>query len=171
MSFEAFERKIVAPSLKQIAHHWKEARGSHVLPGWNDIRPSAIAAYLPIIWSYKYDRRSDSFTGRLAGDTIEAVFGKSFRGTAMRDLFTPDGFSFYFARHRRVVLESCFFHGLGSVFLPLSRVGIGGRIVMPLSDSGTESDGILGATLYNPSAVQPGGKADRIEIEEWFTLG
>ncbi len=171
MSFEAFERKIIAPSLKQIARHWNEARGSRVLPGWNHIRPSAIAAQLPIIWSYKYDRRNDSLTGRLAGDVIEAVFGKSFRGTAMNDLFTPDGFSFFFARHKRVVVEPCFFHGVGGVFYRLSRVGTGERIILPLSDNGADGDGILGATLYNPSAAQSAGKADRCEVEEWFALG
>lgn len=171
MSFQTFERMIVAPSLKQIALHWNEARGRRLLPGWQDIRPSAIAANLSCIWSYKYDRRSDSFTGRLAGDTIEAVFGKSFRGTAMKYLFDLDGFAFFFARHKRVVTEPCFFHGMGSVFSRLHRVGVGERIILPLSDSGMEGDGILGATLYNASTVSPGSQADRCETEEWSSFG
>lgn len=171
MSFQAFERTILAPSLKQIARHWNEVRGCRLLPGWKDIQPSAIAANLTFIWSYKYDRRSDSFTGRLAGDTVEAVFGKSFRGTPMKDLFEPDGFAFFFARHKRVVTEPCFFHGMGSVFSRLNRIGVGERIILPLSDSGTEGDSIFGATLYNASTVSPGSPADRCETEEWFALG
>jgi hypothetical protein len=73
--------------LRNVALHWQAARGAKRMPGWRDIDPAAIARYLPIIWSWKYDHRTDSFTGRLSGQDINAVFGKSIRGVPMKDFF------------------------------------------------------------------------------------
>src|SRR5271157_976920 len=86
MSFRAFDLAIMSPALRHIAEHWNDARGSRAMPSWDDIRPSQITAELPIIWSYKYDRTAEVFTGRLAGNRIEEVFGKSFRGSPMAEL-------------------------------------------------------------------------------------
>lgn len=171
MSFADFEQAIEDPALRVIAKHWNSVRGDRRLPGWGDIRPSAIAVHLPIIWSYRYDRQSDRFVGRLAGDAIEAVFSHSFRGVPMEDLFPPGALAHYFARHRRVVIEPCFFHGYGSVFDHLERVGAGERIILPLSDSGGEADGILGATHYDPASPAARDSFPAGEVEEWFSLG
>lgn len=170
MSFAAFEQVIEAPALRTIARHWNAVRGDHRLPGWGDIRPSAIAVHLPLIWSYRYDRQTDRFVGRLAGDSIEAVFSHSFRGAQMEELFPPAALAHYAARHRRVVMEPCFFHGHGQVFDHLGRLGLGERIILPLSDNGVDGDGILGATLYDHTAPVPRDARSSGEIEEWFPL-
>ena len=170
MSFEAFARAIVAPGLKQVARHWNAARGTHAMPRWCGLRPSAMAAQLSIIWSYRYDRQSDRFIGRVAGDAIEVVFGKRFRDTPMEALFPVDVLPYYFARHRRVVTEPCFFSGWDGVFDHLSRVGTGERIIMPLSDCGHEGDGILGATVYGTSEPRTHKVSTRPESEEWFAF-
>lgn len=139
------------------------------MAAWADIQPSALVAQLPLIWAWKYDARENSFTGRLAGDAIEAVFGKTFRGTPMRELFGPEGYERIFARHLRVVTGPWLFHGLGVVFRHLERFGTGERIIMPLSESGTCADGLWGATLYDTAeAVLPDDMAQAREIEEWF---
>lgn len=141
------------------------------MPGWIDIRPSAIAAQLPLLWAWKYDAATDAFTGRLAGDAIEAIFGRSFRGAAMTDLFAPDEYMRMFARHRRVVMGPHLFHGSGVVFRHLDRFGTGERIIMPLSDTGAGCDGIFGATVYDTAeGVLPDDLAEAREVEEWFEL-
>lgn len=171
MTFEVFERAISAEPLKQVARHWNSVRGARRLPAWTDIRPSAIAAQLPILWSWKYDPASDSFTGRLAGDAIEAIFGKSLRGAAMADLFGPTGYQAIFARHRRVVTGPWFFHGEGLVFRHLDRYGTGERIILPLSDSQGVADGIVGATVYETTVgTMPPDLAAAQETEQWFAL-
>jgi hypothetical protein len=171
MSFEQFAQAIVSGALGEIAQHWNAARGSRAMPGWNDIRPAKISRHLSILWSWRYDRPTDSFTGRLAGDAIEAIFGKSFRGTAMTDLFDPSEYPAIFARHRRVVTEPCFFRGHGVVFRHLSRYGRGERIIMPLADNGADGDGILGATVYQSiMGTIADDRAAGAEQEEWFGL-
>jgi len=118
------------------------------MPGWKDIDPTAIGPYLKIIWSWKYDRDSDSFTGRLAGDDIIRVFGENPRGMRMQDFFAGKQFDMIFERHRRVVVEPAFARGFGQVFVHAQRYGQGERIIMPLASDGLHGDGILGATLY-----------------------
>jgi len=80
MDFAAFCDSISSPSLKAVANHWYQARGARRMPRWTDLQPRAMAAQLPIIWSYKYDHTSGIFTGRLAGDRIARLFKKDFRG-------------------------------------------------------------------------------------------
>jgi len=165
MTFQAFEQSVAAEPLKRVVRHWNEVRHDRAVPEWNAIRPSALAAQLSIIWSWKYDPVSDQFTGRLAGDAIEAIFGRSLRGAAMTDVFRPSEYGRLFARHKRVATEPALFRGTGLVFHHIERYGTGERVILPMSD------GIFGATVYEASAGPlPPGVAAAGEQEEWFAL-
>jgi hypothetical protein len=168
MSFRDFEQTIASSELRHVARHWNDRRGSRKLPGWSDIQPSLIAAQLPIIWSYKYDRVSDSFIGRLAGDKIERMFGKSFRGSPMNEIYPKEDFPILFARSKRVVCEPALFRGEGMVFKHIDRLGRGERIILPLADDGVAGDGLLGVTQYQLVDGVP--SADDSERESWFPL-
>lgn len=160
-----FESAVSAEPLKRVARHWRDVRGSRAVPDWSDIRPSALGPQLSIIWSWRYSAATETFTGRLAGDSIEAIFGKSFRGAPMTEIFPPSEYGGILARHKRVATEPALFRGTGLVFRHINRYGTGERIILPLSD------GIVGATIYE---VVPGELPAHIaaagEHEEWFTL-
>ncbi len=168
MSFTDLFRAIESEPLKAIAQHWNEARGAKLLPAWHDIQPSHIAGQLKLIWVYKYDRATELFTGRLAGNVIEAVFGKSFRGTPMQELYPASDYDWLHGRAKRVVSEPALFRGDGKVFRHFERIGRGERIILPLADDGRQGDGILGATVYelNTGAAPPPAR----ENESWFGL-
>lgn len=168
MSFQNFLQAIASPDLKRVAEHWDQARGSRAMPGWNDIRPTQIARQLPSIWVYRYDRATDLFTGRLAGDLIEHVFGKSFRGTPMTELYPKVDYPRLFARARRVVCEPALFRGEGMVFKHVEHFGEGERIIMPLADDGVAGDGAFGATVYQSQRGVPA--EDAAEKEFWYAL-
>ena len=170
MSFEAFELAIVSPALKTVARHWNETRGARVLPGWSDIRPGAIAPQLSIVWSYRYERETDSFIGRLAGERIEAIFGKSMRGLPMKQAYPEDEFPELFARSKRVLQEPSLMRGHGVVFRHLHRYGTGERIIMPLGEDGVTGDGIFGATEYNVAAEATRRIHSAGETIEWYAL-
>ena len=157
MSFQEFFAAIKSPDLCHIARHWDAARGSKRMPGWQDIDPSAIAPFLPIVWSWKYDSVTDTFTGRLDGDAITEAFGESLRGKPMKEFFRGRQYDMMFARHKRVVTTPAFAHGSGPVFIHTGRYGLGERIIMPLARDGSRSDGIFGATIY---AANPAGPPD-----------
>ncbi len=168
MSFPVFEQAVVSPALKQVALYWNEVRGSRAMPSWSDIRPSKITAELPIIWSYKYDRTADAFTGRLAGDQIEKVFHKTFRGSPMSELYREDEFPHMFARFKRAVCEPALYRSEGMVFRFADHYGHGERIMLPLADDGVAGDGIFGATKYNSIGGMPGQGLP--ECESWFPV-
>ena len=168
MSFQTFEQAISSPALKQVANHWNEVRGSNLLPAWNAIHPAAIAHQLPLVWSYNYDRASDTFTGRLSGDQIDRIFGRNVKGVPMTELYPANEFRRFFERLKRVVCEPAFFRGEGMVFTHLDRYGHGERIVLPMTTDGATGDGIFGATEYEWSFGEP--DAHHAEVETWFSL-
>jgi hypothetical protein len=171
MSFADFARAIASPALKGVAAHWNDVRGPRAMPGWNDIKPHAIAAQLPIVWAYRYDPTTDSFTGRLAGEHITAIFGKSIRGLPMTKAYPESEYPALFARTKRVVIEPCFMRGRGIVFRHLGRFGTGERIVLPLAEDGVHGDGVIGATEYNVTS-EPGREILAAgEVLEWFKVG
>ncbi|MDB5407695.1 MAG: hypothetical protein JWL84_2607 [Rhodospirillales bacterium] len=172
--FEEFLWCVEAPALRAVALHWQAARASRRMPSWRDIDATAIAAYLPIVWSWKYDRAADAMTGRLAGEEINALFGKSLRGVVMEEFFRGHDYEMVFARHRRVVVEPALMHGSGVVFIHVGRRGLGERIIMPLADDGETGDSIIGATIYQWVSSDRGRPASpnepRREAEEFFPL-
>jgi hypothetical protein len=168
MSYDDFLQTIASPDLTRIARHWNDARGGRVMPGWHDIHPAQIASQLPKIWVYRYDREADLFTGRLAGYHIEQFFGKSFRGTPMKKLYSEEDYPRLFARVKRVACEPALFRSEGMVFKHIDRYGQGERIIMPLGDDGALGDGIFGATAYEAHRGTPAEDAQ--ENESWFAL-
>lgn len=174
MSFRDFVAAIKSPDLRAVAFHWQAARGGKRMPGWKDIDPVAIAPYLRIVWSWKYDSVSDTFTGRLAGDAIIEAFGESLRGKAMQEFFHGRQYEHMFARHKRVIAEPAFAHGTGPVFIHAGRHGQGERIIMPLAADGVHVDGIFGATIYAPQPMTPPSDAARqnlvVEAVDFFPV-
>lgn len=169
MSFDAFLGRIGSTALRDIAAHWRAVRGTRRMPAWKDIDAVALAPHLSKIWAWKYDAASDSFTGRLAGEGITAIFGKSLRGVPMREFFAAPTYDLIFERHKRVVAGPCFMHGRGPVFLHVGRCGMGERIILPLSEDGARADGIIGGTVYQltsreASAEHPGMIASAEEV-------
>ena len=150
VSFQAFYAAIESEDLRVLARHWEAVRGRRRMPAWRNIDPVEIGRSLRYIWSWKYDRTSDAFIGRLAGEEIDRAFGKSLRGMRMEDFYTPEIYHLAFPRHRRVVNEPGFMRGKGMVFVRLGLSAIGERIVLPLSEDGEEADGIIGGTYYRP---------------------
>ena len=142
------------------------------MPGWSSIKPSAIAAHLPIVWAFKYDPATDTFTRRLVGDRIVSLFaGKSTRGGDMSEGYPADQYPAVFARNKRIVTEPALMHGRGVMFRHLRRHGSGERIMMPLADDGEHGDGIFGATEYRWSDVAPVPDASPAgEVVEWYAL-
>jgi hypothetical protein len=169
MDFAAFQAAIVSPALRRVAGHWRDARGDRAMPAWEDINPSAIKAQLPIVWSHVYDLVERTFTGRMSGDKITAMFDRNFRGVLMSDLMPTSDFGWAYALNKRVVTEPALYRGEGHIFKHLDRRGIGERIVLPLSSEGGVGDGVFGATEYRlePTGIFAPTEPIR-ESEQWF---
>ncbi len=137
-----------SPALRNVAAHWFAACQQRKMPGWSAIRPVAIAAQLPIVWSYSYDKKADTFTGRLAGSKIAQVFGSNFHGVEMSAVKPVADFAKLFSLCKRVISEPAIYYGVGILFRQPDQVGFGERIILPLASDGVEPDGIFGATDF-----------------------
>ena len=170
-TYAEFENAIASPALKQVAQHWRAICRPNRLPGWSDLRPSAIKAHLPIVWSYDYDAGLDDFVGRLAGVEITGVSSKPFKGTRLSELRPDDKYPRPLIRARRVVQEPALYRGLGLVYRTGGNSGFGERIVMPLAAQGSHPAGIFGATEYKSLAEWLHSSSDvKGESESWFSL-
>lgn len=171
VEFQTFCDSISAPSLKAVAIHWNEARESRMMPSWTDIRPRAIAKQLSIVWSFKYDHDSDSFTCRLAGERISRFFGKNLRGVSLIEVQPPEAFEPVHALLTRIVQMPATYRGAGQVFRQRDHYTAGERIILPLSSDGEFGDGILGATEYQSPYPIKGLPVETFsENESWFQL-
>lgn len=168
MIFDEFCADIVSPNLVAVARQWNEARRHRLMPGWHDLKPSAMKAQLPIIWSYTYNTTEDEFFGRIAGDTVHKIFGRSFKGERMSVLQTAFDRPRLFERAKRVISTPALFHGLGAVFQQSENESVGERIIMPLASDGKVPDGILGATEFKVRSLH--GRDVQSEDERWFAL-
>lgn len=131
-----------------LLHHWQAARGDRLMPAWSDIDLTELRHAAPIIWSWSYDRDSDSFTGRLAGQKIRELVGKPITGKAMADYFSGWNYAEIFARHKRVVADCAVALERGLVFCRGEHQGTGERLILPLAADGIHPDGLIGATAY-----------------------
>ncbi|MGH6877952.1 MAG: hypothetical protein ACREHV_11340, partial [Rhizomicrobium sp.] len=121
--------------------------------------------YLPIVWSWKYDKDTDTFTGRLAGETIIEALGANLRGKRLQDFFAAEWYPTVSRRNRRIVTEPALVREYGQVFLHANSYGLGERIIMPLATDGIHGDGIFGATIYSidQNAPLPDAAEDRYQ--------
>src|SRR4051812_31540364 len=170
-SFGAFRSEIESPALQAVADHWDEARKGR-MPSWAGIRPSSIAPYLTRIWSYRRDPGTGEFIGRLAGNQITLGFGRSFRGTPLRDIHPPHVFEQSQLRLDRLVRGPWLYRGTGKLFRHGDYVTAGERIILPLAADGETADGALGVSDF---AIPPQAVLQRqveliYDTEQWFAL-
>jgi len=172
MKIEIFLNSIVSPALRAVAAHWDAARGDRMMPSWQQLRPSHIAAQLPIVWVYKYDRQRQEFVGRLAGDRITRNCGKNFRGIRLEELHSPELLPRMYALMSRVVQEPAFYSSSGKLFRQRERTGVGERIILPLAGDGIHGDGLIGASDYEYILANPDYAPIEMltEGERWFPL-
>jgi hypothetical protein len=167
--FPGFRSRIASPALQAIADHWQKVRADRPMPAWSDLSPTQLGSHLKLLWSFRYDRDMQDFTARLAGTRAMARFGKSFRGTPLRELHPPHVFERSHALMTRVVSEPAFTRCTGKLFKIGDHAIEGERIVLPLASDGFHGDGVLGATDFKhfpgPGSIEL--ICDRLE---WFSV-
>lgn len=139
------------------------------LPAWSDLSPSALSSHLKKLWAFNYDRVTGDFTARLANDGAMVAFGKSFRGTPLKDLHPHQVFQNVQRNLTKAVSEPAVYRSSGRLFKRGEHVVEGERIVLPLASDRFHGDGILGATDYEPHAAT--GPVELFPEEpEWFSI-
>jgi hypothetical protein len=170
VNFADFERSIVSTDLKAIAQHWNSARGKNLIPRWTDIRPASIARQLRIVWCYSYDADQNEFIGRLGGEAITRIFGRSMKGAKLSELTPIIGRDNLALRLKRVMQEPALFSAFGPMFMHGEQYGVGEQIIMPLASDGVVRDTVIGATDYKMRRYLPSDLDRLVEKAHWVSL-
>jgi len=159
---------INSPRLKRVFGHWHEARGTRLVPAWQDIRPARIKAELPIVWSYRYDAVQDEFLGGVAGDEIQRLLGGPIKNVQFRKLHDAD--PHFFARAKQVLIGPAIFLGRGLLFRQRDRQCYGERLILPFAGEDGQVGGIFGVTDCRFALLYTSGPEYYGEVECWFDL-
>jgi len=98
-----------------------------------------------------------------------ARFGKSFRGTPLRDLHPPAVFEQTQSHMTRIVSEPALMRCTGKLFRIGDHAVEGERIVLPLASDGVHGDGVLGAADFR-HFPGPGSIVILFDQLEWFAV-
>jgi hypothetical protein len=172
MGLSALISRIVDPRLSEFVACWDEARGERPAPHWRDLDIGGLKRVLANIWAWEYDRASDIWTGKLAGEEIMHVLGRGFRGAKAHEYFQGRQRDLIIGRHKRIVFDTMGMVNTGRVFWHAGSFAMGQRVALPVMTRGDVCDTVLGVTFYkfNAPVTKPIRAEAGDEEAEFFTL-
>lgn len=129
-----------------LLQHFLEARGDRRMPSRQDLDALKLGPVLPIIWISSYEPAAGTFRYRLAGEEVNEVWGRSVAGCLLSDFVLPERFKTTNASFLKVIHDQVALYASGPVYRCNDRIGLGERLVLPLSGDGKTADGLIGAT-------------------------
>ncbi len=133
-------------TLRRLIGYWFDKRGERPMPAVGDIDPIEIPWALGRIWLCDYLAESGRFRYRLAGENINAFWGRSIAGKHLDEIVPPDRLKSVTEKVRMVTELPAIVHDRVSLSLADEIAKNGERIILPLSDDGRTVNVLLGAT-------------------------
>jgi hypothetical protein len=123
------------------------------------------------IWAFNYTPVTGEFTARFARNIPVIGFGKSFQGTRLQDLHSPDVFETVRANFLRVLSEPACCRWSGRLFKVGDQIVEGERILMPMGSAISRPDGIFGASDFEFAVTRTPESLETIhDIADWGSL-
>lgn len=157
------------PELRRMMRWYLASRGEQKLVAAQRLDPTELKGVLARAFYYDYERASDDFRLRLAGEEIRALLPNARRDATLAEVIPANVLEVVRDRYRRIVIERSVFHGIGRVFFTIGNPGLGERLVLPLADDSGAVTQIFGATFYDFSNRLWGGRDfSHEEVESTF---
>jgi hypothetical protein len=118
------------------------------LPAVQAFDPLHLPKVLANIWILEVAPDTRRFRMRLAGENINAIYGRNIGGQYFRDLFEPNDLENIIERYTRALGGPAVFHATGSVYAAAGRLTVGERLGLPMLGRSGITDTLLGATVY-----------------------
>lgn len=159
MGYPGFEIATPPPiddaHLRSLYRYWRElAQAAGGLPSIQAFDPLHLPKVLQHIWIVEVDPATQRFRVRLAGENINAIYGRNIGGQYFRDVYDPSDLDTIVARYGRCLSQPAVFRATGSVYAAAGRLTAGERLALPMLGRGGGTDTLLGATVY-------GGRSER----------
>jgi len=137
---------LVDERVRRFLAYWQRIRGDRRMPSRRDVDPVEIPWALPMIWLCEVVGPGD-YRYRLAGETINEVYGRSLAGLHLHDLIRPEGYDMARRRYDAAVDGPAVVHSIGRIYARSDRHYRGERLILPLSDDGRHVSHLLGITV------------------------
>ncbi len=161
MEFSAFGVEtppVVADGhLKSLYDYW-HALGTLAdgLPSVQAFDPLHLPRLLPNLWILEVAPDTRRFRMRLAGENINVIYRRNIGGQYFSDVFARSEIELLVARYTRALSEPCIVRVLGAVYAAAGRLSQGERLALPMLGRSGVTDTMLGATVYDEHAMDPG---------------
>ena len=159
MGYSGFEVETPPPiadaHLRSLYDYWRAlAQAAGGLPPVQAFDPLSLPKVLQFIWIVEVESATQRFRVRLAGENINAIYGRNIGGQYFSDVYDPTDVDTIVARYRRCLTQPAVFRATGSVYAAAGRLTAGERVALPMVGRNGATDTLLGATVY-------GGKVER----------
>lgn len=161
------------PVLSEALAYWEAVRGTRLMPQRRDIDPSALRRILPHIQITEVIDGGSRFRYRLVGTAIVEAFGAEFTGKYVDELVTGERDAFVHACYR-AVREARRPAVVRSKYVTTKDIDLtANRVLMPLSEDGSEVHQILGALTFEFARPFTRGIGHHAQIDlraSYFTI-
>lgn len=141
------------PRIFEFLSAWRAARRGTMVPFRRDFDPLSIPRLLPHIWLYRYEPAAGDFVCRLAGEEVNAAWGRSIRGETLRTVVGEADHPTVFRRWQQIVSVPLLHYGSAVERLSALELRSAERLLVPLASDDETVDGVLGLSLYTISAA------------------
>lgn len=118
--------------------------------------PLHLPKLLPNIWILEVAPETHRFRMRLAGESINAIYGRNVGGQYFSDVFERSEIDLIISRYTRTLTEPAIFTATGAVYAAAGRFSQGERLALPMMGRTGLTDTMLGATVYGGLPTDPG---------------
>jgi hypothetical protein len=137
------------PGLRLLYDYWCDlAAAADGLPTVQGFDPLYLPRLLPNTWILEVEPASRRFRMRLAGENINAIYGRSIAGLYFQEVFQPGDAEIIVARYTRALSEPALFHASGMVYAAGGNLTVGERLGLPMLGREGRTNTLLGATVY-----------------------
>ncbi|WP_193172679.1 PAS domain-containing protein [Nisaea nitritireducens] len=168
---EFFDLSLIAePNLRRIADYWLSRCNGRRMPGRTDIDPIDIPWALSRLFLVDYDRETEEYSYRVAGNEVEEIFSRFTEKFSMRDVnldeMLPLGSApIVHERWRPLVQNGDIVYMSGLVYAVAERIPLGARILLPLSDrEDGKPSGLIGYTECEWGEYGDGLNSTKLDI-------
>ena len=175
MGYSGFEVATPPPiadaHLRSLSQYWRErAQAAGGLPSIQAFDPLYLPKVLQHIWIVEVDGATQRFRVRLAGEKINAIYGRNIGRQYFRDVYDPSDLDIIVARYGRCLTQPAIFRATGSVYAAAGRLTAGERFALPMLGRGGVTDTLLGATVYGGKIERHPGVLITGDVPEFFPI-
>jgi hypothetical protein len=127
-------------NLRRIADYWASLRSEgRLMPRRRGVDPLDIPWALSRFFLVDYERETETYRYRVAGDEVEQMFSRftgqhTMRGVTLAEMLPAETAGVVHERWRPLADSGALIYMRGQVYLAAERIALGARILLPLSD-------------------------------------